>query len=419
MGVGGLGDSREQVQTILRALKYGVVPEDVFSFGIEREVELEEFKHMFNHAKHGGGMTKFIVGKYGSGKSFLLQSIQERAWQQNFVVAKVQMEKGLRLNNFQTLYYHIMHRLTTMESEHKGTSFQDLFDRWIETLRLIDDKESSAQDIQEVVSVLNQYNLSFSRALLFYVRARIQGDHETAHAVTSWLTGEQNIPFALKKKFDIVGNIDHTNAVDFLKAFVKLIRMLGYSGLVVLVDELELVLNERSDIRLQAYQNLRYLIDNCYNEQLNHCIFTFAATPDWLGHEEKGPQTYPALYQRIGQKSNSKFTKNTDMRQPIIHLEQFSTEERHRLTRNIVELYSYGYEFNLKISLKSLHNWVIMLLQEEGLEIKDIQIRLYITKLMEVLDIMEQNPKSRVFNAELKIVTDGKTSRFVQTMRTK
>jgi hypothetical protein len=404
-----LDQSKDQLKSILNALKNGVVPERISSLRVGRDEEIKEFEDIFEHVLTGNGTTKFIVGEYGSGKSFMLREIQERAWEQNFVVARIQLEKGLRLNNFQTLYYQIMHSLTTSDSEHNGTSFQDLFNNWIETLKKKSTEGNSADSIQQVISILNQYNLSFSRALLFYIRARIQNDTNMADAVTSWLTGEQNIPSSVKKNFEVVGHIDHDNAVHFLKAFVKLIKLLGYSGLVILIDELELVMSERSDVRMQAYQNLRYIIDNCYNEQLSHCLFVFGATKEWLHNEEKGPQIYPALYQRIGKGNDSAVTGDTDVRQPIVILSKMTTAEMQKLTQNVMEMYKYAYDFKLEINPQSLQKWMTIQFKEEGMELQDVSIRLYLKKLMEVLDIMEQNPDSQV----IKTMTDSKNA-FVQ-----
>lgn len=405
--------SKEQVKSILHALKNGVVPEEIDKLQIRREEELAEFDQLLQLISNGNGMIKFLVGKYGSGKSFMLKQIHNQALQQNFVVANIQIEKGVKFNDFQTLYYHIMHSLTTKGSKQSKTSFQDLFHHWLLTLKN-SDKESSISEVQNLISTLNDYNLSFSRALLFYVRARIQNDPELANAVASWITGEQNIPSTMKKRFDVVGKIDHTNAVDFLKSFIQLIKLLGYNGLVVLIDELEILMSYRSDTRMQAYQNLRYLIDNSYNSQLSNSLFVFASTNEWLDNEEKGPKSYPALYQRIGHGMKN---VTTDLRQPIIQLRSLKQDELQHLTKNIVELYSYAYDFQLEISDQSLQNWVTLLLTKDGHQLEDLTFRSYVTKLMEVLDLYEQNPDSFMFKTELKAVTDGNTVRYVQKMR--
>ncbi len=408
--------SREQVQAVLSALKNGVVPQDISSFGIGREKELLELDNMLHVIDSGSGMVKFIGGEYGSGKSFLLKTFQQKALDRNFVVANLQMDKGLRLDDFQTIYYHIMHSLTIKESDHQGTSFKDLFNRWIRNLQSAQNKEESAAAIQHVISDLNQYNLSFSRALLYYLRARIQNDQELANAVASWLTGEKNIPYTLKKKFEIVGYIDKSSAIHFLQAFIRLIRGLGYSGLIILVDELELVMNDRSDIRQRAYENLRYLIDNSYNGHLNHSLFLFAATKDWFDHPEKGPQTYPPLTQRLGQWPETRLPTHPDLRRPIMVLSRPVPDELSGLTQKIIELYSYAYEFDLPVSQASLQKWVALFLREDGVAEKDINMRKYLMKLLEVLDLMIYNPNSRVFNAEIKAVSHGKKVQFIQTL---
>lgn len=405
--------NKQEAKASLLALKNGVVPENISSFGIKREEELAEFHHILQLIGNGNGMVKFIVGEYGSGKSFMLKQIHEQALQQNYVVSNIQIEKGVRFNDFQTLYYHIMHSLTTEDSKQNGTSFQDLFNRWLQSLNNID-KDQSTNQIQKLISTLNDYNLSYSRALLYYIRARINHDQELANAVTSWITGEQNIPATMKKRFEVVGKIDQTNAIDFIKAFIKLIKLLGYKGLVVLVDELEIVMSYRSDIRMQAYQNLRYLIDNSFNNQLSDSLFVFASTNDWLKNEEKGPKSYEALFQRIGQGSK---TSTTDLRQPVLLLRNLKGKEIQKLTTNIVNLFGFAYDFQLNISQESLQNWVLLLLKKDGIELEAINVRKYVTKLLEVLDLLEQNPDSFMFKAELKAVTDGNTVRYVQKMK--
>jgi hypothetical protein len=287
-------------EALLLALRNGVVPQDTSLIQTGRGQQLMELEHLLDITFSGNGLVKFIGGDYGSGKSFLLKTFQQKAVSRGFVVANIQYDKGLRLQNFHTLYYHIMHNLTTHESGLQKTTFEDLFDHWLSDLQLQQNKQESAAAIQHVISDLNQCNISFSRAVLFYLRARIRKDQELADAAASWLTGERHIPYTLKKKFEIVGDIDDTNAIHFLQSFVRLIRCLGYKGLVVMLDEIELVMNERSDLRQHAYENLRYLIDNSFNGQLPHCLFMFAGTREWFQHQEKGPQTYPPACSKAG-----------------------------------------------------------------------------------------------------------------------
>lgn len=405
--------SREQAQAIVMALKNGVVPHDISSIETGRKEEFQELENTLNIVSSGNGLVKFVGGEYGSGKSFLLKAFQQKALDQNFVVANIQIDKGLRFNNFHALYYHILHNLMIKDFPHQKTSFKDLFNRWIVNLQLSDNKEDSAAAINQVITDLNQYNISFSRALLFYLRARIQKDQELANVVASWLSGEKNIPYFLKKKFEIVGDIDKTNAIDFLKSFIRLIKWLGYKGLVILVDELELVMNERSDIRQAAYENLRYIVDNSFNGHFNHSLFLFAATKEWFQHQEKGPKTYPPLSQRIGKWSDKKHFVQSN---PILILSRPNTDDFQEITIKIVKIYIFAYEFDLKISEDSLHNWVTLLLQQDGVKSEDINMRIYSMKLIEFLDLMKSNPNSRGFHSELKSVSYNGKLQFIQTL---
>jgi len=402
---------------IVLALKNGVVPHEISSIETGRKKEMLELEGLLNIVSSGNGLVKFVGGTYGSGKSFLLKSFQQRALSQNFVVANIQIDKGLRINDFHTLYYHILHNLTIKDSSQQKTSFKDLFNRWISNLQRSENKDDSAKAIQQVISNLSQYNISFSRALLFYMRARIQNDQELANVIASWLSGEKNIPYTLKKKFEIVGDIDKTNATDFLKTFIQLVRLLGYQGLIILVDELELVMNERSDIRQSAYENLRYIIDNSFNGHFNHSMFLFVATKEWFQNQEKGPETYPALSQRIGKWPDKIQMNYSAQSKPIITLSQPTKDELRAVTSKIIKLYSFAYGFDLKISDDSLHNWVTLLLQQDNVKSEDVNMRLYLMKLIEFLDLMKYNPNSKVFNAEMKTVSINGKPQFVQTLK--
>ena len=411
-----MDQTREKVEAILLALKNGVVPYDISFVETGRKKELAELEGLFDVVSSGNGAIKFVGGTYGSGKSFLLKSFQQKALNQNFVVAQIQIDKSLRMNDFHALYYHILHNLSIKDSGYQKTSFKDLFNRWISNLQLSDNKEESTLAIQQVILDINQYNISFSRALLFYLRARIQNDHELADVVASWLSGEKNIPYTLKKKFEIVGDIDKTNAIHFLQSFIRLLKWLGYKGLIVLVDELELVMNERSDIRQSAYENIRYLIDNSFNGQFAHSLFVFAATKEWFQNEEKGPNTYPALAQRIGRWPDELELRYTNQPNSILVLSNPSIDHFHEITKKVAQLYSYAYQFDLKISEISLYNWVNFLLKKDGIQIESITMRTYLMKLIEYLDLMRYNPNSRVFHSELRATSANGKIQFVQTL---
>ncbi|HYF81614.1 MAG TPA: BREX system ATP-binding domain-containing protein [Clostridia bacterium] len=404
----------QKARQIINALKNGVVPDEDLEFlCVGREREILEFARCFEITADGSGTVKFLNGEYGSGKSFLINVIKQNAVKNNFIVSKIQVDRGFRFNNLEHLYYHVMHNLTLNVTGKSVTSFESIFDLWISKLQDEPDRSKAALEINTVISALNKYNMSFARAFLAYIKARVDKDRPLSDAVASWLMGERNIPANLKAKFDVIGSVDRLNSIDFLKTFVELIKLLGYSGLIILIDELELIMSERVDIRRVSYENLRSMVDICCSGELGSCMFVFAATNDFFENPEKGVKTYEALSQRLGDAIDKSNSALYDVRQPIIRLQKLSVEEFQELTDRVIEIYKQLYNFEPKTSNESIRSWTFISCKKFGAKISELSIREYLTKLIEVLDIMEQHPENKVFTSELKAVRKGDTEVYI------
>lgn len=402
-------DERQKSMLLINALKNGVVPDaDLEFLCVGRGNVLNELQRCLDIVSYGGSTIKFICGEYGTGKSFLMSLHRQRTLAQNYVVSKIQIDNGFRFNNLEHLYYNIMHNIYIESSTKEKTGFENIFDLWISNMQAQEDRSKVSAEMLNIMTELNQYNSSFARALISYIRARIEKNVPLAEAVVSWITGEKNIPTALKSKFEVIGSIDKLNAIDFLKAFIKLIQLLGYKGIVILVDEMELIMNERIDIRRAAYENLRYLIDACYSGEIRNCMFAFTATNEFFDNPEKGIKTYQALEQRLGDAIDKNNSVLTDFRQPIIRLSGLNSADLQELTDRIVSIYKKVYPLDPKISNDSIKNWTLMSLKKFGAKLSELSIREYLTKLIEILDIMEQHPENKVFRAELKHIPKEK-----------
>lgn len=291
--------------------------------------------------------------------------------------------------------------MSILEKGETQTSFEDLFDKWINKIRTHPNQQASSE-IKKILTSLEKYNESFARAMTAYIRARINDDAELASAIASWITGEENVPYHLKVKFDVVGNIDKMNVIDFLKAFIKLVNLLGFTGMIVLVDELELVMNERVDTRQKSYEIIRYFIDDCAMGELKNVMFVFAATNDLLNDSHKGIPSYEALSQRLGNPIDKKNSTLYDMRQPVLRLSKPSFDDYYNITQNVCRIYEELYGLKPKISMESIMNWTLCLYKEKDVELNQLNMRKYVMKLVEVLDIMEQHPHNSIFRTELK-----------------
>lgn len=405
-----------QASRVINALKIGVNPKmDLDILCVGRDLEIDEFKRCINYVKDSNGMVKFITGEYGTGKSFLLQVIGKMAKENGFVVSRIQVDQGMKFNKLDDIYYAIMHNLTAKGILNPESSFEDLFKRWIEKLK--EDKDTVPEKVKMVIEEIVHYNSAFAIAFTSYIRAQINNDLELSNTSSAWIKGEKNLAAAAKAKFNVKAAVDRTNAMDFLKTFIKLLTLIDYSGLVVLVDEMELVVDERKDIRNSAYEILRTLIDLCASGELSNCMFVFAGTNQLFENEERGISTYDALQKRVGTGFDRKNLQLRDLRKPVVKIRGLGPEDLIKLTKNIVFIHKQLYRWTPLFSDETVRDYVELTCRRFGKSISEANIREYLKKLVDILDLMEQNPGNDLLENEVALLR--KHNRDIEMYRDK
>ena len=78
-------------QALLNSLKGGVVPRVGLPYiAVGRKEEIDALLHDVDIIAEGGASFRFLVGKYGSGKSFLLQTIRNYVMIQSLFIGFLQ-----------------------------------------------------------------------------------------------------------------------------------------------------------------------------------------------------------------------------------------------------------------------------------------------------------------------------------------
>lgn len=399
--------NKSDAKKIINALKNGVAPAIMpSSIATGREAEFEEINRCLDLVEEGSGVFKFITGPYGSGKTFMLQHTKENALKKGFVVSSLTIDRNFKLNKLDDLYYNIMHNLY-IESNNNKVSFQELFEIWISNLKNAPVNNQVAMEINTVIATLDKYSATFSRAFLLYIKAQIKGNQEEMHVISSWISGEKQIPYELKSKYGLVGKVEKTDTLDFLMGFSELLALLGYPGLVIVIDELDLIINERKDIRLNAYNNIKHLLDLSTGSMQLPLFFMFSGTESLILDEEKGFRQCEALAQRIGMSIHRFSQKTADYRLPVLTLGTMAFSELIHITEKIYYLYSEAYDFTLEISLESLKNWSLIEFHQSKVDIKKLKTRDFVIKLTSVLDTMLQGKAKHIYNTELHLIEQG------------
>lgn len=303
--------SPQRRDDILGALRRGTVPSsglDVLAVGLDRFAPTLDEE--LTTVRSGGTMFKAVRGEYGSGKTFFVRWLAERAMAQGFVTAEVQISEGeTPLHRLETVYRRIVERLST--SDQCGGAFPELVHRWFYVLEedSIAAGEASENDEQALIDAtdarierrladVSARSPMFATALRGYRRTIQSGDREQAEALLAWVGGQPNVAASAKRKAGIKGDLDHFGALGFLAGLTTVARDAGHPGVLIILDEVETLQRVRSDVRERALNALRQLIDEIDAGTFGPLGLVMTGTPAFF----EGPQgirRLPPLAQRL------------------------------------------------------------------------------------------------------------------------
>ena len=303
--------SRQRRRETIDALRAGTVPRrglDLLAVGMDRfeaavDGELES-------ARTGAGILKAVRGEYGSGKTFFARWLQERAKRIGFAVAEVQIsETETPLHRLETVYRRLMERLSTADQEQGA--FRSIVDAWFFALEedvlaeggdhVTEQAELLAKTnelMEKRLAAITQIAPAFSATLRAYRTAMAAGDNATAEALLAWVSGQPNVAAAAKRTAGIKGDVDHFGALCFLQGLLVMLRDAGFSGLVVVLDEVETLQRVRGDVREKALNALRQLIDDVHGGRFPGLYLLVTGTPAFFDGPQ-GIQKLPPLAQRL------------------------------------------------------------------------------------------------------------------------
>lgn len=384
-------------EDILMALKNGNVPsKGVRNLCIGRDNEIEEFERLLEKVDdEDKAYAKFLKGEFGAGKSFFLKVIEDISYKNGFAVSWITISKNVPFHKIEVIYRNVARNLRVKT----GTSLEHIIDRWY-TQHYNMANEDAEDDfekhqllkerIHDELEETRQYSTQFATVIENYAKLRSEGDKEGASSAVSWLRGDANIPFSVKKKFNIKSEIDKTNALGFLEALSAFIKSAGYSGLVVLIDEVEYVRKLMTqNMRNDAYDYIRLIYDNCSNGQFQSTLFVFAGTPELFEDSKKGIPSYTALDERIREAYE---TDLVDMRTPIVVLKGFDKNELIDVSQKLIEMHSDAYDWDANAKVGPIVEAIAENhVSNAGLTGGRVNARDFVRKFITLLDTVEQN----------------------------
>ena len=248
-----------------------------FSAGLDPFLAVIDEEYLRTFIKDGGSAFKMVVGAYGGGKTHFLYSVRNLAWQHGFAVSYVSLKAGgeCPFDKLDLVYKAIIDGLLppiddpeTKPANVKG--IENFLRYWyaqrLDSQRQIGDQHHTAREQIlakiEALEATAVRSISFRKAMTAALRAIMDDDERRYGDICQWLKGEAS-PSAALKRLGITQRVDKTTAFAFIRSLGQTIRGLGYSGLVVLLDEAERVPSLSRVQREQLLSNLREFIDEC------------------------------------------------------------------------------------------------------------------------------------------------------------
>ena len=240
----------------------------------------------------------------------------------------------------------------------------------------------------------NTTNPSIVNAVSGFYKALIAGDHALAQNALGWLAGEQNIQSGFKKSINVKGNVDKTNVFEFLKTLLYIIEQSGYSGLLIIIDEVETVRKERRDVRFQAYENLRLMLDMISKDNLPGCYLLLTGTEDLIEQEDKGIKEHDALYTRL---EPIRLGDIRVLEQPLMKLSRFNTAQLIETAIKVRNIHATIYDWDAegKITDSFITRYATNFTKAFGKEI-GILPRTFLKNFIFVLEAAKTEPMSKI-----------------------
>ena len=403
---------RRIAQTLMGSLKGGVVPRVGLQYvTVGRTQEIDALLRDVEIIADGGASFRFIVGKYGSGKSFLLQTIRNYVMAKNFVVLDADLSPERRLQGTRgqglATYKELVRNMST-KTKPEGGALSLILDRWISNVQQAVMAESALsmtdpaltslveKKISAVIYSLNEmvHGFDFARLLTLYYRAYVGGDDETKAKVLKWFRGEYNTKTEARQELGVNIVITDDDWYEYLKLFAAFLKQAGYAGMLVLIDELVNIYKIPNAITRQYnYEKILTMYNDAMQGKAQHIGFILCGTPQCMEDPRRGVYSYEALRSRLAEGHFS--AEHKDLLSPVIRLLPLTNEEMLILIEKLADIHAGLYEYKQIVTQQDMVDFIEIEFGRIGAD-THITPREVIRDFIEVLDIIYQNPGMKV-----------------------
>lgn len=406
-------------RNILNSLGGGTVPREGLGYiTVGREKEIDSLLRDTAIIQDGGATFRFVVGDYGSGKTFLLQTIKEYCVKNDFVVAEVDLspDRSLIGNSVKkkglATYRELMANVSNKTNQ-SGHALGKILDSWINKMF-----EKAAYEMManpgactnmelfteklmiEQCSKLQDFTcgFEFAQALRLFWKASRSTDEDEKftqkEAVLRWFRGDYRTNQEAKKATGINAIVTDENWFDFIILWAQFFVIAGYKGFIVLIDEMVNIYKATSSVTRQMnYEKMLMMYNATLQGKAEYLGIIMSGIPMSIYDKKRGVFSYEAMRSRL---STGVYQDPglVNMMTPIIKVLPLTKEEMYVLLEKLSEIHADLYEYPKIVTEDELMTFVKLAYLRR--ETSYITPRTMIRDFIQILDVKRQNPDKHI-----------------------
>lgn len=393
---------------ILQSLSAGVVPRIGLEYiAVGRREETAALLGDLENIAEGASTFRLLIGRFGSGKSFLLHLLRNYAMDRGFVVADADLSPERRLSGANgeglATYRELMRSLAT-KTNPDGGALPTLLARWVSGIQvrvrqesgLDPESEGFARQVEDLIlQTISQmegmvHGFDFATVVTAFWRGYRQGDEGRRSAAMRWLRGEFTTKTEARNSLGVRVIVDDAGWYDTLKIMARFVAAIGYKGLLLLIDEAaNLYKISHAVSRATNYERLLAMFNDTMQGKVEHLGILLAGTNQFLEDPRRGLYSYEALRSRLAE---SRFSagQHRDLSGPVIRLATLAPEEVFVLLERVQEVYRAHYEEGQSLDGESVRSFLEALVSRLGAQ-ELLTPREIVRDWIAVLDLLRQN----------------------------
>lgn len=385
---------------LIQALRAGVVPRlGQHLVQVGRLKEIEALLKDIERVADGGTACRFVIGEYGSGKTFFLNLIRAVAMEKKLVSTSADLNPDRRLHatggQARSLYAELAKNLST-RSKPDGGALPGIVEKFVFTATT----EAKAQNVEvgavihskldRLSEMVNGYD--FARVIEAYWRAHVEGDQDRKTNVIRWLRGEFTTKTDARNALGVRTIIDDASVYDQLKLMSLFVRLSGFSGLLICLDEMvNLYKLSNVQARNANYEQILRIVNDMLQGTAEGLGFLLGGTPEFLMDTRRGLYSYSALQSRLAENTFAKSANLVDYNHPVLHLSGLSQENFLVLLGKIQHVFAFGDQARYLLPEEALMDFMSHCHRRIG-DAYFRTPRTTIKAFVDLLSVLEQNP---------------------------